>query len=80
MTITAPTTRVEVGKAAVGDRAGVSAALAAAFHDDPVFAWIHPNRDDRAANLRSAVQVSVWYADWGTDLQECGMTRAALCY
>ncbi|WP_433504057.1 GNAT family N-acetyltransferase [Pseudonocardia halophobica] len=42
---TSPTT---VRKAGRSDHAAVAATLAAAFVDDPIFAWIHPVPSDRA--------------------------------
>ena len=54
MTTTAPATPIEIRKAHALDRAAVSAALAAAFHDDPVFAWVHPELDGRAARFASS--------------------------
>jgi len=59
MTTTAPATPIVVRKAHAVDRASVSAALAAAFHDDPVFAWIHPELDGRAAKVRFFFDLAV---------------------
>src|SRR5690242_14864120 len=73
MTTTAPAPPIR--KAHAVDHPAVSAALTAAFHDDPVFAWIHPELDGRAAKVRFffdlAVEVlahheDIWSAGPGT--------------
>jgi GNAT superfamily N-acetyltransferase len=48
----APSTHTSVRKATSTDTASVSAALAAAFQDDPVFRWIAPDDDRRAVMNR----------------------------
>jgi ribosomal protein S18 acetylase RimI-like enzyme len=40
-----------VRPATSGDRAAIAGVLARAFHDDPVFSWILPDPDRRAAQL-----------------------------
>ncbi|GAA2895291.1 GNAT family N-acetyltransferase [Pseudonocardia halophobica] len=47
MTTVQPDT-LHVRRAGEGERAAVAATLAAAFRDDPVFAWIHPDPVERA--------------------------------
>ena len=59
MTTIAPGIRHDVRKVRADDRAAVSAALAAAFYDDPVFAWIHPDPGDRAAKVRFFFDLAV---------------------
>ena len=49
MTTQADTT--DVRRTGEGERAAVAATLAAAFHDDPVFAWLHPDPTERAGNI-----------------------------
>jgi GNAT superfamily N-acetyltransferase len=44
---------IGVRKAATADAASVSAALAAAFQDDPVFGWIAPDAEGRAVMNRA---------------------------
>lgn len=51
MTAAQPTL-ARVRKAGPADAEGVSSALAAAFYDDPVFRWIHPDDARRAVAVR----------------------------
>ena len=73
MTTTAPATRIEIRKAHAVDRAPVSAALAAAFHDDPVFAWIHPELDARAAKVRFFFDLAVEALAHHEDIWSAGL-------
>ncbi|MFC5949570.1 GNAT family N-acetyltransferase [Pseudonocardia lutea] len=57
MTTIQPT--VHVRRAGEGERAAVAATLAAAFADDPVLVWIHPDPADRAARTRFFFDLTV---------------------
>lgn len=52
-------TRTAVRRAAAADRDAVSSALAAAFHDDPVFSWIFPDPARRGPLTRSFFDLTV---------------------
>ncbi|MFR9806653.1 GNAT family N-acetyltransferase [Pseudonocardia sp. RS010] len=52
----APTTVRRVGRS---DHAAVAATLTAAFHDDPVFTWLHPGPADRQAKIRFFFDLTV---------------------
>ncbi|MCE0766406.1 GNAT family N-acetyltransferase [Pseudonocardia kujensis] len=58
MTTVQPDT-VHVRGATVGERPAVAATLAAAFRDDPVFAWIHPDPAYRADRTRFFFDLAV---------------------
>ncbi|NMO93891.1 GNAT family N-acetyltransferase [Actinomycetospora sp. TBRC 11914] len=77
---TVATTRSHVRRAAPTDAVAVGSALAAAFHDDPVFAWIWPAEEERGDAARAffdaVVDVLALHDDiWTTT---AGVTGAAL--
>jgi ribosomal protein S18 acetylase RimI-like enzyme len=44
-------TRSDARRADPGEAAAVATVLTAAFHDDPVFTWLHPDPDTRAGKV-----------------------------
>jgi len=64
MTSTVPTSRITVRRAGPADATGVTAALAAAFHDDPVFTWLLPEEDTRAVATRELFALVVAELAW----------------
>ncbi|MCE3550206.1 GNAT family N-acetyltransferase [Pseudonocardia sp. RS11V-5] len=73
---------VHVRRAAEGERPAVAATLAAAFRDDPVFAWAHPEPVGRADRTRFffdlAVDVLAQHDDiWAADADAEGAIDGA---
>jgi GNAT superfamily N-acetyltransferase len=70
----------DVRKAVPSDTESVSSALGAAFHDDPVFGWLWPDRALRGARVREffGVVVDILAVHDDTWTTSAGVTAAAL--